>query len=258
VIFGSAKPREKGHHLVRSSVFARSNCFIVIETPLLARSTSNPNEYWRIGVNGYLNTDTSWPIPTEGQSRKYLFDVNKWQGWNNNPDGHILLALQLPGDASMRGRDVVTWAYDTISKLREHTNREIRVRSHPLTADRGWTSYANLLAKLISTDYKNINFSDGAKVQWEDDLKDAYCTVAFTSGLSVDSVVNGIPVLPGDPGNFVWNFSSHHPNEINQLVLAPGNVIESWLENLSWAQWSGNEMQSGAAWQALLPILNND
>jgi hypothetical protein len=253
VIFGSAKPREKGHHLVRSSVFSRSECFVVLETPLLARRTNEANQYWRVGINGYLNDNTFWPEVDPGVTRRSLF-VDPWAGWKNSLDGHILLALQLPGDASMRGRDVSTWAYDTIQKIRSYSNRPLRIRSHPLTSDRAWTVYHSLLAKLMVNDlHHNITLSDGALVPWSKDFQDAYCTVSFTSGVSVDSVLQGIPVLPTDPGNFTWGFSSHLFTELDKLQMASAGIIEQWLENLAWAQWSGNEMQQGLTWARLLP-----
>ena len=57
VIFGSWKPREKGTHQTRTSVAHNAPAFLVIETPLLGRRTDQVNQYWRIGINGYLNRD---------------------------------------------------------------------------------------------------------------------------------------------------------------------------------------------------------
>ena len=254
VIFGSWKPRDKGHHMIRTAVANKAPRFICIETPLLTRRTDVANTYWRVGIDGYLNNDATWASPDTKLDRKTAMKVAPWSGWKKDrADGYILLALQLPGDASMRGRDVSQWALDIITELRRNTNRPIRIRSHPLAADRSWLSYEGLLANLLQKNFDAISFSDGAQIPWSDDLSGAYCTVAYTSGLSVDSVINGVPVLCCDPGNFCWSFSSHLPAEIESLRLADREVIDLWINNLTYVQWSGEEMASGLAWRYLLP-----
>lgn len=254
VIFGSWKPRDKGHHMIRTAVANKAPKFICIETPLLTRKTAEANTYWRVGIDGYLNNDATWASPDAALDRCATMKLEPWAGWKKSQDGdYILLALQLPGDASMRGRDVSQWALDTITELRKNTTRPIRLRSHPLAAERSWLSYEGLLGGLLQHDFKAITFSDGAQIPWSQDLKGAYCTVAYTSGLSVDSVVNGVPVLACDPGNFCWNFSSHLPTEIENIRRAESDVIERWITNLSYVQWSGDEMATGLPWRYLLP-----
>jgi hypothetical protein len=185
-----------------------------------------------------------------------MLNIN-WSGWKSNPDGHILVALQLPGDASLRGTDINDWALRAILDIRQNTNRFIVVRNHPLSSQRAFADHEELARKLLLAGVQNIKFSDGAEVPWMDDLKDAYCTVTYTSGLAVDSIVSGIPTIAYDPGNFAWSISSHSAGEINAVKMVSDDKVSAWLKKLSACQWSQEEMQNGTAWQNLLPVLEN-
>ena len=258
VIFGSWKLREKGTHQTRTSVATNARRFVCIETPLLNRVTDQENNYWRIGVNGYLNQDAHWPelSVAYAKSRLKSLDVT-WNGWNYNPDGHIVVALQLPGDASLRGADINDWAFRTILEIRKQTDRFVVVRNHPLSSQRAFADHEELARKLLLAGVQNIKFSDGAEVSWTDDLKDAYCTVTYTSGLAIDSIVAGIPTIACDSGNFAWGISSHSAKEINKIKKANGEQVRAWLQHLVGCQWSTQEMSDGTAWRHLLPVIES-
>ena len=258
VFFGSWKPREKGTHQTRTSVAMNARRFVCIETPLLNRVTDRENSYWRTGVNGFLSQDAHWPELHSNDAKNRLESMNiQWDGWRNNPDGHILVALQLPGDASLRGVDINDWAFRTILDIRQNTDRFIVVRNHPLSSQRAFADHEELARKLLLTGVQNIRFSDGAEVPWSDDLNDAYCTVTYTSGLAVDSVVSGIPTIAYDTGNFAWSISSRSAGEINEVKMVDKNKVMSWLQKLAGCQWSQEEMRDGIAWQNLLPVIQN-
>jgi hypothetical protein len=256
VMFGSWKPREKGHHVVRSSVAGSAKTFICIETPLLSRRTDTTNQYYRIGINGFLNQSAYWPEPESVHANSQLSRLGiKWTGWDSNPKGHVLLALQLPGDASLRGIDINEWALRSIRSIRVWTDRPITIRSHPLISDRGFEHHIPLLAQAMKENISNITWSDGAVVPWATDLKGAYCTVTYTSGLAIDSVLAGIPTVACDPGNFAWDISTQSLDEIESLKFANDHVINEWLAQLAMCQWNYKQMRSGQAWQHLMSTL---
>lgn len=256
VIFGSWKQREKGSHVTRGSVASQAKFFVVIETPLLGRHTDQENQYWRTGINGFLNQAAHWPeMPTEIADQRMQALGAQWPGWQNNPDGHVLIALQLPGDASLRGADINDWCYRTITKIRCHTMRPIVVRNHPLASDRAFEEHAALAHRLLLDGVTNIRFSDGKIVPWSDDLQDAYCTVTYTSGLAIDSVMQGIPTLACDAGNFAWPFSSHDVDQIENLQRADSMVIHEWLRRLVACQYTTTEMSDGTAWNYTWHVL---
>jgi hypothetical protein len=256
VFFGSWKPREKGSHQTRLSIASNAKRFVCIETPLLNRVTDQENQQWRVGVNGFLNLDASWPVLNRNAADQKLNDLGiQWSGWRSNPEGHILVALQLPGDASLRGIDINDWAYRTILDIRKNSNRFIVVRNHPMASQRAFGDHEELARKLLLAGVQNIKFSDGQVVPWYHDLDDAYCTVTYTSGLAIDSVVSGIPTVACDPGNFAWGISSNSVTDINNVKMESTEVLHAWLRNLAGCQWSVEEMQNGTAWQHLLPVI---
>ena len=258
VFFGSWKAREKGTHQTRTSVAANAKRFVCIETPLLNRVTDRENSYWRVGINGYLSQDAHWPELQDVDAKKRLETLDvQWAGWRNNPDGHILVALQLPGDASLRGADINDWALRTILDIRQNTGRFVVVRNHPLSSQRAFADHEELARKLLLAGVQNIRFSDGAEVPWSDDLQNAYCTVTYTSGLAIDSVVAGIPTIAYDPGNFAWSISSHSAGEIDAVKMVSDDKVSAWLKKLAGCQWSQAEMRDGTAWQHLLPVIES-
>lgn len=258
VIFGSWKPREKGTHQTRTAVANSAKRFICIETPLLNRVTNKENTSWRIGVNGFLNLDAHWPELNDSAADKRLEQMGiEWNGWKSNRKGHALVALQLPGDASLRGIDINDWAYRAITDIRAQSDRLIVLRNHPLSSNRAFVDHESLARQLLVDGINNIKFSDGAVIPWAEDLNGAYCTVTYTSGLAIDSVLAGIPTIACDVGNFAWGLSTNLPSEINQIRLASDIEVRTWLRNIAGCQWSTVEMQDSSAWNNLLPVIES-
>jgi hypothetical protein len=254
VMVGSWKPeRSNVHHIVRSSIVEKAKCFICIETPLLGRRVFQPNVHQRIGINGFLNRDAIW-----GEEQIYPSDrlsqlgIN-YEGWKRNQGDKIVVALQLAGDASMRNNDVNQWCIDTVNTLREYTDRPIEIRTHPGAGDKAWEKgdYNKIMQYFMFTGVKNISFINGRTVPWEDQIKNAYCVVAYTSGLTIDAVVNGIPVIACDEGNFAWNIGERKLRNIENLQLANDSDVHQWLRNLAYCQWTPEEMESGECWEHL-------
>lgn len=253
VMMGSWKNRDRDHHAVRNSIVDNARCFVVVETPLLQRKMFQRSEQHRIGVNGFLNNQGVFTQNNCNNTRKNKLDI-EWDGWKNDPDGHILLMLQLPGDASMRNVSTYQWALKTIERLREYTQRPILVRSHPSHKPKEGDEFYKFFYDIMNTE--NVKFSLGSKTTVEEDLKKAYCTVAFSSGSSIDSIIAGVPVLAQDPGNFAFELSSNYISDIENLKLAEEKEVNNWLNQLAYSQWSPEEMENGVAWMNLLPIVD--
>lgn len=258
VIMGSWKPRDKGHHVVRTNVATNAKCFVCIETPLLNRKVFEPNSYFRLGVNGFLNRDAGWNADCQPGDRFQQLGL-QWSGWADqsvlDSSSPIVLAMQLNGDASMRTNDINEWCVDTVQKIRQQTDRPIIVRFHPAVSDRAWTDYTDTFRKLAFMNVKNLTFSNGRDRSLAQDLEHAWCVVAYSSGISVDAVYAGVPVIACDQGNFAWEISSRFIDLINDPYRAPDETVQQWFYNLAYCQWNEEEMQSGQAWQHLLPAL---
>lgn len=259
VMVGSWKPREKGHHAIRTSIAQNAKQFICIETALLGRKTKQANTHYRVGVNGFLNKAAEWPNYDSALGSLRLEQLNiSWNGWAHEPDGHILVALQLPSDASLRGTDINDWALETVRKIRSVSSKPIRIRSHPMISEKGFVNYAPLAVVLLSEQLYNVTYSDGAKTSWSDDLAGAYCTVTFTSGLAIDSIVSGIPTIACDPGNFAFDISSNFAEDVEEIMLADDDTVKAWLEQLAINQWTMEEMRESSTWDRYFDVINKE
>lgn len=252
VMFGSWKPeRSNIHHIVRTSIVQSDTPFICIETPLLGREVFKPNKHQRVGINGFLNRDAIF-----GEEQNYPGDRLQelgieYKGWRKNKGSKIVIALQLAGDASLRHNDINQWCRDTVDTLRQYTDRPIEIRTHPGISAKGWGNHEELFRDFLFKGYKNISFVNGRETPWEQQILDAYCIVAYTSGLSIDAVVNGIPVIACDEGNFAWNVGETKLKNIENLSLAKPEDVHQWLRNLAYCQWTPEEMESGRCWDHL-------
>ncbi len=256
VMFGSWKGREKGHHIIRTAIAQQANCFICIETPLLNRSVHEQNTQYRLGVNGFLNnsgifTDTRADYPSDR-----LENLNiSWQGWKNNPDGYILVMLQLPGDASLRGQNIYEWAFHTVQAIRNHTDKKIVIRTHPLAPLRTGEEFYDFFFRLHKEKILNVTVSDSKEKTLAQDLNGAYCSVSYTSGSAIDSILHGVPVIATDPGNFAYEISSRYPEEVLNVRRSTNEQVHHWLKKLAYHQWGVEEMYNGKAWEYLYPIV---
>jgi hypothetical protein len=253
VMLGSWKPgRSNIHHIVRTSIVERSKSFICIETPLLGRQVFRPNKHQRVGINGFLNRDAIFGEDIDYPDDR-LRDLGiNYKGWKEKTGDKIIVAMQLAGDASLRHNDINQWCWDTIHQIREYSDRPIEIRTHPGVSDKGWGNHEGLFKDFAFTSsLKDISFVNGRDLPWEKHLKDAYCVVAYTSGLSIDAVVEGIPVIACDEGNFAWNIAERKLKNIENLKLESEENVQQWLQNLAYCQWTPQEMESGECWSHL-------
>lgn len=255
VMFGSWKPRDKGHHITRTSIALNSKCFVVIETPLLNRKVKEENHYWRVGVDGYLNNQGTFYIDKTIKFDRLTKLGVSFSGWRENQNGHVLLMLQLPGDASLRGVNIYEWAEYVIEKIRKVSNKNIRIRPHPLANTRPGDEFYEFFYKIYSNGIRGIEYSDSKNVSLEEDLRNASCSISFSSGSSIDSILNGIPTIACDPGNFSYEISSNYPEEVMRPKKANSEEIKEWLGKLAYHQWTVDEMYSGEPWKHLIPII---
>ena len=246
VIFGSWKksPKKKWklmlqHHFTKNSIVQnhRNKPLVVIETPLLGRTITDNHEYHRVGLNHFMRGLADFKNENSPSDRFKELGLTI-KPWRKKGD-HVLIVGQNMYDASLFGLDFELWVKNTIQHLRRYTDRPIVFRDHPENKD--------LMKNLIATyNWANVSYSNKGTIN--DDLKNAHCTVAYTSGSSIDSILAGVPVIPCSECNFVWPVSSHQLSEIENPKLGER---EQLLYDLAYAQWSVDEIKQGKPWQHL-------
>lgn len=257
VIFGSWKDRDVPWHNCKRRVVESNKPFVCIETPLVGRGpvTDILNDEWfRIGVNGFLADTGRFYRENHAYSsdrwnkisKELNVDLLPWKNQSEQGD-YIVVVLQLPGDASLRGRNISKWAVETTMELRQHTDRPIIVRTPQL--DREFDKESILRIKSM----KGVSLQQGTRQNLFNTLDNAYATVTYSSGFAVDSVIRGIPAIAMDSGNFAYSLGNNKLSQIENLSRS--NDRNQWLYNLSYAQWSHEEIKSGDAWSHISKFL---
>ena len=94
----------------------------------------------------------------------------------------------------------------------------------------------------------DLEIQIGTKENLATTLQSAWATVTYTSGMAVDSLLEGIPTIACAPGNFAWPVSSHSVSEINTPKREP---LNQWFKDLAYCQWNIDEIEQGLPWKHL-------
>ena len=100
--------------------------------------------------------------------------------------------------------------------------------------------------------YFLAKFQEGTKENLIPTLEQCWATVTYTSGMGIDSYINGVPSFTMDTGNFAYCLGNTNLKYIESPDLPDR---EQWLSNLCYAQWCEYEMQEGKVWNHIKEIL---
>jgi hypothetical protein len=213
---------------------------IVDSNLFLYADPNNTRRYLRYSYDGIF--------PTTGFYFDRDIDPSRWQKISSNlgislkpwrsQGSHILLCLQRNGGWSMRGLNTIDWLNQTITKIRQYSNRHIIVRAHP--GDKK-------IKQILKIHHSNVSLS--TKERLIDDLHNAWATVVYNSSPSVASIIEGIPAFLTD----------HQPDNSQSYGIANTDLSkienpelldrQAWIERLSMCHWNFDELRSGEAWQ---------
>ena len=174
--------------------------------------------------------------------------------WRDKGD-YILLIMQRPGDSSLKNLMAKYSTYENfirsiITEIRAYTNRPIRVRLHPARRDR----QIEILNKLNLPNIEISPNTQGAKVAGggeggsglEEDFKNAKVVVGFNSNALTESICEGIPTFSLCPSSMAWECSN---TDLAKIETPNINIPrEQWLYNLSYCQWTEEEIAIGEPW----------
>ena len=239
VIYGSVKKKSAAaHHRIKSQVFDHARPFVMLETPLVHRRADTIDHGWlRVGVNGFLWDEAEWGFNHMDPSRNIVQPIE----WRKNGE-HILVLMQNPGDASLRGADIFQWVENTVIELRKHTDRPIRIRPHPLPNKQ--QKLEQLKQKLRDVTFVENKLPDNLRPLSED-FKNCWCVVTYSSGSSVDAVMAGIPNIACDTGNMAWPISS---TKLDMIEKPYTGDTKLWEQQISHCQFSTEELRNGVCW----------
>jgi hypothetical protein len=265
VVYGYPKPDSRSTWACRSVHAQHRGPVIVIETPFLGRAPYierrglralwrrlrgkrnlvDPQSYARIGIDGAFQDDGDFcnagspPDRWQQLSREFGLTLQPFR----KQGSQVLLVGQKPGDASLRGADIVAWMIDTARRLRACTDRPIVVRAHPASRPEDF----GRMKKAFAT-HTDVRLDIPPTGTIHDALCCAWAAVTYSSSAAIDALLAGIPAISTIPASMAWPVTDHELSMIDQPTLYPR---EQWLYDLCYAQWSVEETASGAVWARL-------
>ena len=212
-------------------------------------------EYWSVGWDD-LNGRANFCNQNMDDSR-----INDWgiklKPWKTNDGGFVLFCLQLPWDAAVNNTNYSAYIKNTVDTLLLSTDREIVLREHPLISMGRCSQlpiahkHRDVVDNLVDYRVKNNRVRMSKNASIEDDFDQAWCVVAYNSNSTVDATLQGIPSFVADEGSMTWNISRHDLDIENPIN--PGRY--QWLCDLSYTQWSNDELSKGLPFKQLGVIL---
>jgi len=241
VVFGVFK-RAVSASLHRGRVFAQHRAagrdVIVLERGFVRR-----DRYFMAGWNGIngradFNLADTMPDDRWRALETAMAPARAVEG----PARRALLICQIPWDASVQYLDHPAWAADTAGRLLA-AGHAVTVRRHPLLPEASFRSgYARLLATPGITVSARTLAEDFA---WAD------LVVTHNSNTAVDAVLEGLPVLVGDPaGSMARDVALADPAGAADAYRP--DARPAWAHRLAWCQWTEAEMAEGLAWRHLV------
>lgn len=173
--------------------------------------------YYRITKNAYQHDGLGSACPD--RFKKFGRQVQPWR----KTGSHILICPNSAIYFGLHGLDVDAWLANVTQQIRQHTDREIRVR---------WKTQ-----------------------QWtrpiDEDLADCWAVVVFSSAAALDALIVGVPVFVLAPFAAGSRMGLSDLSRIEQPIYPEGR--EPFLWNLADQQWTVTEIYKGMAWNVLQP-----
>ena len=239
------KAEVKGRHITRG--------LVIVDTAVLTRGSKHGINYRRVGLNSISADSATFVNPNSMPNRLNTLKSDTsivLQPWKTKGE-NVVLALQRPLDASLRGsnlkraRRYFDWVIRTVNEIKSVSERDIIVRPNP-------ASLANTFEckwlEALKAELAQHTIWRSPEIPFTAELDNAWTTVAFSSGASVDSVLFGVPAITYDPGSFAWDVTRHDCLDI-ETPYTPDR--EEWLARLACIDWSLEEMKSGLPWAKL-------
>lgn len=176
------------------------------------------------GLNGratFPKIDDNWQR-WDKHFEKYL---KPWKRFN----GFLAVIMgQVHGDESIRGVDFDNWIQTTAAWSREF-GFDVWFRPHPgRPHDRP----------------SGLNVMQGSL---REALAAAGVVLTYNSNAGVDAILNGVPAYAQDPGSMIWNRYTSYLKPISW-------PRKEWTAKMAYTQWLPEEIESGAAWEALRTV----
>lgn len=210
---------------------------------------------YRDKTSTYLRYSMDGVFPTTGNYFSNDVDSGRWRqisrdlgivlkDWRTKGD-HILVCTQRNGGWSMQGKSVVDWLIETVTQIRNYTDRPIVVRGHP--GDKEAKKYLGAI--------KNKTWRMSTNESILDDFRNAHAVVTYNSTPGVAASIEGIPAFITDPQPEVSQAFHVGNYDLRKIETPELKERQLWIERLSMCHWKFEETTNGKAWQHMRKYL---
>jgi hypothetical protein len=139
---------------------------------------------------------------------------------------------------------VSDWISNTIQEIRQHTDRLIKVRSHP----RYPFNFNNTISNVVKSIPKRIDIVQDF-YDFDRELSKAHCVVNWSSNPAIEATLAGVPVFTG-PDSLAYAVANKSFDTI-ETPIKPNR--QQWANDLAYTEWTVDEIAKSIP---LIRILN--
>jgi hypothetical protein len=144
------------------------------------------------------------------------------------------------------------WLLQTITTIRQYSDRPIVIRPHPGDkASKELIRPGNLKCKVKFS--KSVRLSSNENLV--DDLRNCWAAINYNSSPVIGAAIEGIPIFVCDPEK---SQSKEVANtDLSQIENPQMPNRQPWVERLAMSHWNFDELQSGECWSHMRKFISN-
>lgn len=235
----------RGTHKIFKEAERQGKNYLHIDHAYFLAGHNGSDSWYRVMRNKMNVNMITKRFPADRFMTKFYPHV-KIKPWRTNPQGHILVLP--PTQPTAWYTQNQSWLDDTMTWLKHNTTRPVVVRHKPPVTwidNKGFPLPPSDIQENLRKLKPLIR-----QTSLEDDLKSAYCVIAFNSGAVVRASLEGVPV-------FCTNYCAAAPisfkmddiESTRMLSIEPDR--QGWFNALAYHQFSRDEMKNGTAWNLI-------
>lgn len=205
---------------------------IIAEVGMLKRGFT-----WKLGVNGTGLTANYGQDLIPNRASQLGLEAKPW----TNNGYNIVIACQRSDSEQWAGQPpTISWLTETVSKLRQHTDKPIVIRPHPRQRIAEIPGTVIESPKPIPGSYDSFDYNKCLQTAW--------AVVNWNSGPGSQAILNGVPAFVG-PTSLAAPVGNLDLSNIENPVRPDRS---NWLEQIAHTEWSLEEIKSGLPLSRLL------
>lgn len=196
------------------------------------------NHTWKVGING-INRLADFGPKNNDDARAIQLGLNL-RPWRTQGD-HILICLQHTQSEQWKNMySLEKYVIDTVTKLRQYTQRKIIIRSHPrclLPVRPPLQNVEYEIPQQIANTYDDFDLN----------FANAWAVVSHSSNPGIHAVLNGVPAYVSE-----HSLAYEVANTDFSTIESP-NMPErqQWLNDYAYTEWTENEITQGIPFSRL-------